>query len=343
MVRFTVLDPWQDPRGGEIERVRLDNGILALEVLSLGGIIRSLWAPDRHGERANIVLGAEDATAYLEQQAHLGAIAGRYANRIAGGKLSLQGKNIQLDTNLAGNCLHGGFEGFNRRRWQLGMLSDGVRLTLVSPDGDGGFPGECRVQLDYRLAGHNLYVEMQAVTDSACPVSLTQHSYFNLEGSKATNADHRIQILADKVLTLDETGIPNGIRDVTESVFDLRQPQRLGDHLSHEALAATKGYDHPFWLDNDAADLKKCAVLSSPVSGRRMTLYSNQPTVQLYCANFLGGTPGRAGQSYRDYQAVCLEPQLAPDAPNQPDLGRGWLQAGEVYHHISRYRFDCTD
>jgi len=341
MVHFSVLEPWTDPRGGDIERVRIDNGILALEIISLGGIIRSLWAPDKHGERGNIVLGCDSAEDYLTQNAHLGAIAGRFANRIANGKMHYQGQDYQLDINQATNCLHGGREGFNRKNWHLGPLPDGVRLTLKSPDGDMGFPGNCTVQLDYRLAANNLFVEILASVDKACPVSLTQHSYFNLDGSN-TNHDHRVQLGARRYLTMDAVGVPTGIADTAGSIFDLSQPIRLGDKLHAADLASTRGYDHCYLMDNADGSLARVGCLSSPMSGRAMTLFTNQPSVQLYCANFLGGTQGRNQQVLQQHHGVCLEPQMLPDSPNQTELFSDavWLVPGKVYHHISRYQFD---
>ncbi|QYK05800.1 aldose epimerase family protein [Shewanella zhangzhouensis] len=341
MVRHSVLDSWKDPRGGEIERVRLDNGQLAIEVLSLGGIIRSLWAPDNRGERANLVLGCDSVEDYLTQNAHLGAIAGRYANRIAHGKLHYDGEDFQLDVNQATNCLHGGREGFNRKQWTLGLLPDGVRLSLRSPDGDMGFPGNCSVQLDYRLAGNNLYVEIMAMTDKPCPVNLTQHSYFNLDG-RADCLDHTVTMHAKTFLRCNEAGIPTGHASTTGTPLSL-QDARLGDRVQHPDLASTRGFDHCFVIDKTQDELALAAELHSPHSGRLLKLYTNQPGVQLYGANFLDGERGRQGKIYRPYQGVCLEPQLFPDAPNQPDLGKAWLMPGEIYHHISRYQFEVKD
>ncbi|EGM68835.1 aldose epimerase family protein [Shewanella sp. HN-41] len=341
MVHFSVLDPWTDPRGGDIERVRIDNGILALEIISLGGIIRSLWAPDKHGERGNIVLGCDSAEDYLTQNAHLGAIAGRFANRIAHGKMHYQGQDYQLDVNQATNCLHGGSEGFNRKNWHLGPLPDGVRLTLMSPDGDMGFPGNCTVQLDYRLAANNLFVEILASVDKACPVSLTQHSYFNLDGSN-TNHDHLVQIDATRYLTMDDVGVPTGIANAKGTIFDLTQGVTLGDKLHDPVLESTRGYDHCYLMDNADGSLARVGCLSSPISGRAMTLFTNQPSVQLYCANFLEGTLGRNQQVLHQHHGVCLEPQMLPDSPNQTELfgDAVWLVPGKIYHHISRYQFD---
>ncbi|WOT05575.1 aldose epimerase family protein [Shewanella youngdeokensis] len=340
MVRFTPLDPWTDPRGGQIERVRIDNGHLALEVLSLGGIIRSLWVPDRNGERGNIVLGCDNAADYLAQSAYLGAIAGRYANRIAGGQFTTDGKQHQLDVNQAGNCLHGGKEGFHRKLWNLGPLPDGVRLNLVSPDGDMGFPGKCTVQIDYRLAGNNLYIEMLACSDKSCPISLTQHSYFNLDGS-SSNLQHALQTDSTQYLAMDDTGVPNRICQTHNSALDFRLPTTLQSLIGAEELIATLGIDHCFLLPKSAPQLQRFGRLSSAKSGRGMTLYTNQPGVQVYGANYLQGTLGKSQQTLFKYQAVCLEPQQIPDAPNQANIaGDAVIKPGQVYHHISRYKFD---
>jgi aldose 1-epimerase len=339
MVRFSVLESWQDPRGGEVERVRLDNGTIAVEILSLGGIIRSLWVPTKNGERQNVVLGCDSVADYLAQSAHLGAIAGRYANRIANGKISHDGIEYQLSVNQATNCLHGGMEGFNRKHWQLGTTSDGVRLTLHSPDGDMGFPGNCRVQLDYRLVGNNLYVEMLATTDKACPVSLTQHSYFNLDGG-VTNTTHQIQVDARQYLTMNEVGVPTALVATAGSDLDLAHTTSMTVQTQLPALLATNGFDHCYVMDNTEGELQRFGKLSSTVSGASMTVYTNQPGVQLYGANFLNGVVAKKQQILVDHQAVCIEPQMLPDSPNQPDLpGNAWLMPNEVYHHISRYEF----
>ncbi|ASJ98712.1 aldose epimerase family protein [Shewanella marisflavi] len=343
MVRFRPLDAWNDPRGGQIERVIIDNGTLALEVLSLGGIIRSLWTPDRDGERGNIVLGCDSAQDYLTQDAHLGAIAGRYANRIAGAQLHRDGQRFSLDNNHQSNCLHGGREGFNRKLWHIGQLNDGVRLSLFSPDGDMGFPGNANIQLDYRLVGNNLYVEILASTDKPCPISLTQHSYFNLEGaSEISSAAHLIQSDSQHYLTTDGQGIPQAIASVVGTPLDLREGQALGDLRKQLASEETQGIDHCYLTPHhDGKALSRFGTISAPNSGRRLTLYTNQPGVQIYGSNFLGGTQGKQGQTLASYQAVCIEPQQLPDAPNQPSLpGTPWLMPGEVYHHMSRYQFD---
>ncbi|QFU21250.1 galactose mutarotase [Shewanella eurypsychrophilus] len=341
MVRFRPLSPWIDPRGGQIERVIIDNGVIAAEVLSLGGIIRSLWTPDRHEDRSNIVLGCDSVEDYLKQDAHLGAIAGRYANRVANGKMSFEGQAYQLDINQSGNCLHGGTEGFNRKQWHMGQLPDGIRLNLISPDGDMGFPGQCNIQLDYRLVGNNLYMEIFAAVNKACPISLTQHSYFNLEGSGSqSNSEHHLQIDSTKLLELNETGIPTGICDVKGTLFDCRQSKSFSIMQNAKAFTSTSGVDHCYLTGNTGSELTRFGTLSAATSGRTMTLYTNQPSVQVYGANFLQGNPGKAGQVLKQHQGICLEPQQLPDAANQVSLATNpWIKPGEVYHHISRYEF----
>ncbi len=339
MVHFSVLEPWQDPRGGQIDRIRVDNGTLAIEVLSLGGIIRSLWAPDRHGERGNVVLGCDNADDYLNQNAYLGAMIGRYSNRIAKGQFSDGEQSYQLNTDPMGNCLNGGSEGFHRKQWTLGALNDGVRLSLVSPNGDMGFPGNCNIQLDYRLAGNNLYVEVMASVDQVCPVSLTQHSYFNLDSSDSCE-QHALELEAAQFLTMDEVKIPTGIASCEGSPFDFQVPQGLNKALSNPELN-NQGLDLCYLLDNPENTVKRIGRLSSAKSGRAMTLYSNQPSMHLYTANYLGGVQGKLNKQLKQHQGICLEPQQVPDGPNQPQLpGKPWLKPGELYHHISRYQFD---
>ncbi|MCL1067854.1 galactose mutarotase [Shewanella olleyana] len=340
MIQITALEPWQDPRGGQIERVQLDNGIIAIEILSLGGIIRQLSTADSLGKHENIVLGCDSIEDYLSQQAYLGAIAGRYSNRIANGQLQFQGQSYQLDVNQATNCLHGGADGFHLKQWHMQAIEDGVRLTVTSPDGEMGFPGNCEVQLDYRLDGNNLLIDMQAKVDKACPISLTQHSYFNLEGANSkTNTQHQIQVDAQQYLPMNDVGVPIGINSVTGSDLDLSQTTSFAVQTERAVLSATNGFDHCYVLNNDD-EIVRFGSISAPASGRTMTIYTNQPGVQVYGANFLEGAVGFNGEVYQSHQAICIEPQMLPDSPNQPELpGEPWIPAGGTYHHSSRYEF----
>ncbi|MGB0893397.1 MAG: aldose epimerase family protein [Parashewanella sp.] len=343
MIRVKALEPWITPDGEQVERVLVDNGVIAMEVLSLGGIIRSLWVPNKHGDRQNVVLGCDSTEQYLQQQAHLGAVAGRYANRIANGKLTRSGNVYQLDINKDGNCLHGGHQGFSYKNWQMGSLPDGVRLSLHSPDGDMGFPGNCNVQLDYRIVGANLFVEFQATVDKACPINLTQHSYFNLDGSTHIG-QHSLQSDCRQVLKTDATGIPTTIISSTKGPLDFNTEKMLGLDLMAKELQPTEGFDHCFLMPKTLDTIQRFGYLKSNQSGIKMTLHTNQSGVQLYTANFLQGTVGKGNQTLQQHQGVCIEPQCLPDAPNQTELlGNVWLEAGEVYHHISRYQFDVTE
>ncbi|MCL1079721.1 galactose mutarotase [Parashewanella spongiae] len=340
MNHIKVLEPWADPRGGQIDRVIVDNGTIAIEVLSLGGIIRNLWVPDRDGTRQNIVLGCDSIEAYLEQNAHLGAIAGRFANRIAKGKLEHEGQQYQLDINNQANCLHGGRDGFNQKQWKIGHLVDGVRLTLCSPDGEMGFPGKCSVQLDYRLVGNNLFVEIYATTTKPCPINLTQHSYFNLDGSTHIGS-HSFQTDCTSYLKADHEGIPISIESTADTELDFAYQQTLSAGLQSESLSATKGFDHCFVMAENDEELQRFGCVSSAVSGIEMTVHTNQPGVQFYTANFLQGTVGKNQKVYQQHQAICIEPQLFPNAPNSPKLSsEGWTLPDQTYHHLSRYQFE---
>ncbi|WP_394129413.1 aldose epimerase family protein [Shewanella maritima] len=341
MISISHLTPWQDPRGGNVQRILLDNGIIKLEVLSLGGIIRTLEVADKHGTADNIVLGCDNIEDYLAQQAHLGAVAGRYANRVANGQFSYQGQTYQLSVNQASNCLHGGEQGFNLKHWQMQAIEDGVRLTLLSPDGDMGFPGNCQVQLDYRLNENKLMVEFTATTDKPCPVSLTQHSYFNLGGSQCqTNTEHLIEVDAKQYMTMNEVGVPTAMVATQGSDLDLSTPTPMSVQSQRPALAATNGFDHCYVLAQQPGKLTRFGSVSHPSSGRIMTVYTNQVGVQLYGANFLEGTIGYAKQVYQNYQAVCIEPQLIPDSPNQPQLpGAQMTTPEQPYKHVSCYEF----
>ncbi|MBR9729584.1 aldose epimerase family protein [Shewanella intestini] len=340
MVSYQPQQAWQDPRGGEVQRVVIDNGIIAMEVLSLGGIIRSLSTADKHGQRDNIVLGCDSVADYLTQQAYLGAIAGRYANRIANGQFHLNGVDYPLSVNQASNCLHGGEAGFHQKHWQMSQVANGVRLTLTSPDGDMGFPGECQVQLDYLLDGDSLVVEMHANVNKTCPISLTQHSYFNLAGQQSrSNHQHLIQVDAKQYLSMNDVGVPTGIHPTANSDLDLQQATPMAVQQQRSALAATQGFDHCYVLEQTQG-LARFGCLSEPTTGRTMTVYTNQPGVQLYGANFLGGNIGFEQQHYQQHQAVCIEPQMLPDSPNQAHLpGNAFIKPNETYHHLSRYQF----
>lgn len=323
---------------------------LRLRGLDFGATLTSLTLPVA-GKHREVLLGCAEA-AYPAQQAWLGAVAGRFANRIGGAKLVHDGQLWPLDANQAPHCLHGGQEGFHRQRWNIKELeADRVRLVLLSKAGDQGFPGNVRVTLEYRLEQCDLVVDFRASTDAPTPVSLTSHAYFNLDGGGDVR-DHTISLNADRFLPTDESGLPLAITPV-EGPFDLRAPRPIGqDWLSHPQQQQARGYDHAFLLNQLRHDSRgiPSLPLADPehtwaarvISGDRqlaMEVYTNQPSLQFYTGNWLANTPSRDDQPYRDYDGFCLEAQQLPDSPNRPELGNPWLLPGHYYHHQTRYRF----
>lgn len=311
---------------------------LRLRGLDFGATLSSLTLPVG-GERREVLLGCAD-DAYPTQQVWLGAIAGRFANRIGNAELRRDGQCWPLDANQAPHCLHGGKDGFHRRQWQIKELEpDRVRLALLSPAGDQGFPGNLRVTLEYRLEQCDLVVEFKATTDAPTPVSLTSHAYFNLDGSHQDGdvRSHRIRLNADRFLPTDERGLPLTVEPVA-GPFDLRAARLIGQEwLSHPQQQQVKGYDHAFLLNGPA---QECAALVVSADQQlAMEVYTNQPSLQFYTGNWLANTPDRADGRHQDYAGFCLEAQQLPDSPNRPELGDPWLLPGQLYHHQTRYRF----
>lgn len=308
---------------------------LRLGVIPFGATLCSLQVPVG-GERREVLLGCAPAD-YPRQGVWLGAVAGRFANRIGHARLMRDGKIWRLDANQAPHCLHGGSHGFHRRPWQrLEQAGNRLRLGLLSPDGDQGFPGNLMVTLEYRLEGRELVVEFRARSDRPTPVSLTSHAYFNLDGGGDVR-DHRLLLRAERYLPTTPDGLPLTPAPV-EGPFDLRQGRRLGrDWLSHPQQAQAGGYDHCFLNHGDDQDW--LARMESSDGRLAMEVGTNQPGLQLYTGNGLGGAPDRNGGHYADHAGLCLEAQQIPDSPNRPELGDPWLQPGDSYHHLTRYRF----
>ncbi|MGL5596567.1 MAG: galactose-1-epimerase [Aeromonas sp.] len=308
---------------------------LRLRGLDFGATLTSLTLPLANGRR-EVLLDCPDE-AYPTQQVWLGAVAGRFANRIGGAELVRDGQCWPLNANQAGNCLHGGHQGFHRRTWQIEeQEADRVKLSLLSKEGDQGFPGNLHVNLEYRLEQHDLVVEFSATTDAPTPVSLTSHAYFNLNGGGDVRT-HTISLNADNFVPTDQQSLPLGIAPV-EGPFDLRSPRAIGqDWLSHPQLQHAKGYDHAFVLNNP---LNECAAkVVSADQQLALEVYTNQPSLQFYSGNWLANTPMSQDQVYQDHSGFCLEAQQLPDSPNRPELGDPWLQPGQRYYHQTRYRF----
>ena len=322
---------------------------MQVKVLDFGAIISAIQVPYRVGTVADVVLGFERLEPYLANSAFLGAVIGRYGNRIAEGRFSLDGKDYQLAVNNAPNHLHGGNQGFHQVMWRAAPFTKdgavGITFTRSSPDGEDGYPGKLDVTLTYELDDDNaLSLRYHAVTDQATPINLTNHSYFNLAG-QGTILGHEVTINADRYLPVDAGSIPTGeLADVSGTPFDLRRSTVIGDSITlpHEQLRIGRGYDHNFVL-NQKADhrLNLAATVRDPVSGRVMQVYTQEPGVQFYSGNFLDGSQHGKLRTHSYRGALCLETQHFPDSPNQAHFPNTILRPGQVYQTHTVYRFSA--
>jgi len=314
--------------GREVERITLRGGGLTVRFLTLGAIVQDLRLD---GVAHPLVLGAETAAAYLAPALWFGAMVGRFANRIGGARFSLDGQEFRTEANDRGNTLHGGSGSSGVSLWQLAEMSaDHCRFTLDLPDGHMGFPGRLAVQLDCRLPGDGvLDFAVEARSDRAGPCSFAHHGYFNLDGSTDI-LDHRLQVLAESYLPVDDTLIPTGeIAAVAGTRFDFRQarPVRPG------------GYDHNFCTGSAAGPLRPVARLTGPQSGITLEVRSTEPGLQVYDGAHLDGVAGLGGRVYGRHAGMALETQAWPDAPNRPGFPAAVLEPGQVYRHHMQYRF----
>ncbi|OAS13509.1 aldose epimerase family protein [Methylobacterium platani] len=343
------------PDGRAVEEVTLSNGGLTARVLTWGALLRTLDVPDRAGTPADVVLGYADLAGYLKAPNYFGVSVGRYANRIRDGRFRLDGKDYALARNDGPNALHGGREGFDKRLWTIAGVEQGaapsVTLRYVSPDGEEGYPGTLTASVTYALdAAGTLTVDYRATTDKPTIVNLTNHSFFNLagEGSGRTILDHVLTIPAERYTPVDATLIPTGeIAPVAGTPFDFRKPEPIGARIRDgrdPQIPRGRGYDHNFVLTNaPTADAHLVARVEDPASGRVMEVASNQPGVQFYAGNFLDATAvGKSGLSYRQSDALALEPQVFPDTPNQPAFGTARLDPGATYRNLITYRFSAA-
>ncbi|MEU6554966.1 aldose epimerase family protein [Streptomyces sp. NPDC046915] len=310
--------------GTEVHRWTLERAGTRVRVLTYGGIVQSVEVPDRAGRTADVVLGFEGLDGYLRHpEPYLGALVGRYANRIAGARFTLDGHTHALAPNNGPNCLHGGERGFDKRVWEAEPVGHGVRLTRVSPHGEEGFPGRLEISATYTLdASGALRIAYEAVTDAPTVVNLTNHSYFSLGGDTAPGG-HELRLAASRFTPVDADLIPTGeSADVTGSRFDFRTARAVGS-----------GYDHNFVLDKGVTDTpEEVAELHDPVSGRLLTIATTEPGLQLYTADHLGD-PFTAGAG------IALETQHFPDSPHQPGFPSTELRPDEVYRSETVYGF----
>lgn len=333
-------------RGQPVECITLGSDSLRLRVLTYGGIIQSLEVPDPSGEFANVTLGFASLDDYVRRNPFFGALIGRFANRIARGRFTLDGTTYELDINDGPNSLHGGADGFDKRIWQATELDNGVKLTLHSPDGDRGYPGALDVEASYTVDGAELRIEYRAITDGATVLNLTNHAYFNLAGEGTGSIeDHVLTLFASRYTPVDETLIPTGkIEPVHGTPLDFTRPKPIGQHLrdGFEQLVIGRGYDHNFVIDRSDASLALAARVEHPASGRTMEVLTTEPAVQFYSGNLLDGTlTGARGKLYRPTDGFTLETQHFPDSPNQAHFPSTVLRPGETYISTTVMRFGC--
>lgn len=321
-----------------------------ITAMNYGGIIQSIRVPDRNGKLADIVLGHDTYDGYVPNPPYLGAIVGRYANRIANGTFKLDGQTYTLPKNDGPNTLHGGVtKTFDKVTWESQPLKDknGVAFTYLSADGDEGFPGNLKVTVTYVLTESNeLIINYDATTDKDTPINVSQHSYFNLKGEgEGDILDHEIMINADKFTPVDKNLIPTGeLRPVKGTPFDFTKSTKIGARIEDkdEQLVLGHGYDHNFVINRKGPGLTLAARVYEATTGRVLEVTTTQPGVQFYSGNFLDGTvTGKAGHVYKRRYGLCLETQHFPDSPNHPDFPTTILKPGQKFHQETVFKFSA--
>jgi aldose 1-epimerase len=330
-----------------VELFRLSNS-KGMEVLitNYGATVVSIKVPDRAGRSADVVLGYDSIAGYYQGGSYFGCIVGRYGNRIAGGRFTLDGKTYQLATNNGPNSLHGGTKGFDKVVWDAKQEGNVVVLSYTSADGEEGYPGNLTVNVRYELPGdsNELRISYTATTDKPTVLNVTNHSYFNLEGQgKGNILDHEMMINADGITVVDSTLIPTGdIAPVAGTAFDFRKPRKIGERINDTSdlqILYGLGYDHNFVLNGAAGAMKLAARVVAPGSGRVLEVHTTEPGVQFYSGNFLDGKEKGKGSIYTRRTGFCLETQHFPDAPNKPSFPGTVLRPGEQFTSNTVFRF----
>nr|WP_229203407.1 aldose epimerase family protein [Dyadobacter jejuensis] len=337
------------PEGKMAELYTLTNGNgMVVNITNYGGIVTKILVPDREGTFADVVLGFDSLAPYLAGHPFFGALVGRYGNRIAKGRFELDGNDYQLPINNGPNSLHGGLKGFDKVIWEVQEVKSdsvvGLELHYTSQDGEEGFPGTLKVTVNYTLTNDNaLTIGYKATTDKPTVVNLTNHSYFNLTGLKEDIMGQEVSILADSIVSVDETLIPTGeLMAVEGTPFDLRKPTMVKKGIDQDSDPQIKiggGYDHCWVINRQAPGMIKIATVRDPASGRFMEVFSTEPGVQFYTANFLDGRLKGKGVTYGKRFGLCLETQHFPDSPNQPQFPSTVLRPEQEYHSSTSYRF----
>ena len=327
---------------------------MSVRAINYGAIITSIQVPDRKGRLTDVVIGHDDIDGYLNRSRFFGAVVGRYGNRIANGRFTLDGRDYALAVNNGPNHLHGGVKGFDKVVWTAEKVAPpapgdaAIAFTRTSPDGEEGYPGTLKVRVVYTLTTKNeLVVDYTATTDKATPINLTQHSYFNLAGHASGDiTNHVLTIHADRYIPVDGTQIPNGvIVSVAGTAFDFRKPARIGAHIddADPQLKVGGGYDHNFVLNRTRPGLVLAARLEDPSSGRVLEVRTTEPGLQFYSGNKLDGTiVGKGKTVYVRRSGVCLETQHFPDSPNHPEFPSTILRPGQTFTSRTVYTFSVT-
>lgn len=331
--------------GKDVDLYTLTNANgLKTEIMTYGGIVRTLEVPDRDGNLGDIVLGYDSLDEYIKNSPYFGALVGRYGNRIAKGKFTLDGVEYTLATNDGGNHLHGGVKGFDKVVWGAepmeGETGVGLKLTYVSKDGEEGYPGNLKCTVIYTLTNDNeLKVSYEAETDKTTVLNLTHHSYFNLGGHGSGNIlAHELMLTADNFTPVDEGLIPTGeIKPVKGTLMDFTRPTPIGSRIAQ----VKGGYDHNYVLNNSDGSLALAASVYEPGSGRVMEIFTTEPAIQFYSGNFLDGSIKGKGAAYNKHNGFCLETQHFPDSPNKANFPSVVLKPGEKYTHLTVHKFSA--
>ncbi|MFL6437797.1 MAG: aldose epimerase family protein [Terriglobales bacterium] len=338
------------PDGTAVDVYTLSEGPVEAKIITYGGIVESLKVADKAGKSDDIVLGFDLLDDYVkisnapEGNPFFGAIIGRYANRIAKGKFTLDGKEYSIPINNPPNSLHGGPHGFNNVVWKGKEIPNGVELTYLSKDGEAGYPGNLTATVRYTLEHSALRIDYSATTDKDTIVNLTNHSYFNLAGQGHGDIlNHMLTLHASRFTPVDSTLIPTGeLRPVVNTPFDFTHSTRVGDRIDadDEQIRFGKGYDHNWVLDSSSGKLIEAAEVYEPTTGRVLRVSTTQPGIQFYTGNFLDGTlKGKGGATYVHRGALCLETQHFPDSPNHPKFPSTELKPGQRYHTVTVFSF----
>ncbi len=332
--------------GGVVTKYVLKSAAIEMELISYGARVVALKTEDREGVWGDVTLGYSELKPYVENtNAFFGAIVGRYANRIAKGRFALDGETVQTTTNDGVNMLHGGVEGFDRRNWEGEVVPEGVEFTLVSPDGDQGFPGALAVRVRYTVRGSVVRIAYSAKSDKTTVVNLTNHAFFNLDGeASGTILEEKLTLEADAYTPVsDAAAIPTGeIAKVEGTPFDFREAAVIGSRIGAEndQLTYGRGYDHNWVVRGKAGELRPAAKVVAPKSGRTLTVETTEPAIQFYSGNFLdGGLVGKSGVAYVQRSGFCLETQGFPDAPNHEGFPSTELKVGEEYVSVTTWEF----